>query len=319
MRLVSVVGLKATDTWQFPLAEIDDPHKFVTTSNGRGALIDEISRGSMFGLVIVTVLMAEAAPTCTRPNPNAAGENVGLARIPVPSRVTDWGLFAASSIILRFPLRAPVWVGLNSVSMVQVAAGARSWPLHPSLARVNSPDGTTLVISRVAPVGFLTVVVLDALIAPASTWPKFVFNGVIVSLPAIPTPLSAAEPALAFAVSLTASDAVRVPSAAGVKANITVQLVPLARVDEQPLLLIANSLAFAPVIWILKPVTGWPMAGLIILTLLRLLVAPVTPKTTLPNAKLAGETVSPAAAAGGAAAAIIPSTTTRTSARKFRL
>ena len=41
--LVSVVGLKVTDTWQFPPAEIDDPHEFVTTSNGAVAPIDEIS------------------------------------------------------------------------------------------------------------------------------------------------------------------------------------------------------------------------------------------------------------------------------------
>ncbi len=32
--LVSVVGLKVTETWQFPPAEIDDPHEFAITSNG---------------------------------------------------------------------------------------------------------------------------------------------------------------------------------------------------------------------------------------------------------------------------------------------
>jgi hypothetical protein len=90
------------------------------------------------------------------------------------------------------------------------------------------------------------VVVLATLVAPASILPKFVVGGVIVSLPGTPTPLRAADPALAFAVSLTASDALRVPSAAGVKVNITVQLVPLASVDEHPLLLIANSPASAP-------------------------------------------------------------------------
>ena len=38
----------------------------------------------MFGFVIVTVLMADTDPTCTLPNANEAGENVGFARIPVP-------------------------------------------------------------------------------------------------------------------------------------------------------------------------------------------------------------------------------------------
>jgi hypothetical protein len=124
--LVSVVGLNVKDTWQLPPAEIDDPHEFAVTSNGSGAPIDETSKGSMFGLVIVTLLVAETDPTCTRPNASDVGENVGLARIPVPSSVTDWGLFAASSVILKFPLRAPVWVGLNVTSMAQVALGARS-------------------------------------------------------------------------------------------------------------------------------------------------------------------------------------------------
>ena len=80
--------------------------------------------------------------------------------------------------------------------------------------------------------GFLRVVVLDGAVAPTSTLPKFHLSGVIVSLPAIPTPLRAAEPALGFASSLNASDAVRVPSAAGMKVNVTVQLVPLASVER---------------------------------------------------------------------------------------
>jgi len=34
--------LNVTDTWQLPLAEIDDPHEFASTLNGAAALIDEI-------------------------------------------------------------------------------------------------------------------------------------------------------------------------------------------------------------------------------------------------------------------------------------
>jgi len=58
---------------------------------------------------------------------------------------------------------------------------------------------------------------------------------------------------------------------------------------------------------------------LVILIVLPILVAPVTPKTMLPNARLMGETISPAADAGVAPAAIIPNSTTKTSPKTSRL
>jgi hypothetical protein len=61
--LVSVVGLKVTETWQFLPAEIDDPHEFAITSNGGVALIEETSSAKMLGLVMVTVLAADTDPT----------------------------------------------------------------------------------------------------------------------------------------------------------------------------------------------------------------------------------------------------------------
>ena len=55
--------MKVTDTWQFPPAAIDEPQVFATTSNGAAVPIDVISSGSMFGFVIVTVLVADIEPT----------------------------------------------------------------------------------------------------------------------------------------------------------------------------------------------------------------------------------------------------------------
>jgi len=244
--LLSVVGLNVTETWQFPPAEIDDPHEFVITLNGGDVLIDKISSVKIFGLVMVTVFVADTDPTCTLLNAIESGENVGFASIPVPVSATDWGLFRASSVIVKFPLRTPVCVGLNVAPMVQVAAGARSLPLQVSLLIAKSPEGITVSMWRPTVLGFFRVVVFAALVAPAITLPKLHVSGVIVSLPATPTPLSAAEPALGFASSLTASDAVRVPSAAGVKVSVTVQLVPLASIEPQPLLVMANSLGSDP-------------------------------------------------------------------------
>jgi hypothetical protein len=53
---------------------------------------------------------------------------------------------------------------------------------------------------------------------------------------------------------------------------------------------------------------------LVILRLLAMLVAPVTPKTALPNAMLVGATVNPTVAAGAAGAMIVLSSATRVNA-----
>jgi hypothetical protein len=238
--------LNVTDTWQFPLAEIDEPHESATMLNGAAALIDAIPRATMFGLVIVTVLAPDTVPTATLPNASETGENVGFERTPVPVSATAWGLPAASSEIVKLPLRVPVCVGLNVVPIVQLAAGARSLPLHVSLLITKSPEGTTASIWRATVLGFLRVVVFVVLEAPTITLPKLQVSGVIVSLPATPAPFRAADPALGFASSLNDSNAVRVPSAAGVKVSITVQLVPLARVEPQPWFVMLNSLGSEP-------------------------------------------------------------------------
>jgi len=166
----------------------------------------------------------------------------------VPPSATDWGLPAASSLIVTLPLRAPVWIGLNTTPIAQVAPGARLPPLHWSLAIANPADAVALAILSVAVFGFLTVIAFDALLDPTTTLPKLVVAGVIVRLPAIPAPLSADDPALAFPVSLTTSEAVWVPSAPGVKVSIAEQLVAIASVEAQLLPLIVKSPGLAPVI-----------------------------------------------------------------------
>ena len=123
-----------------------------------------------------------------------------------------------------------------------MAEGGRSLPLQLSLAIAKSPDGTALVTWSATVFGLLKVVVLAALVAPTTTPPKLNVSWVMLSLPATPTALSAAEPAFGFASSLTESKAILVPSAAGVKVSIRVQLAPCASVEPQPLLAIVNSL-----------------------------------------------------------------------------
>src|ERR1700722_14061144 len=119
--------------------------------------------------------------------------------------------------------------------MAQVAAGARSLPLHPSLVMLNSPDRVAVSIWSATVLGFLRVVVFAALVAPTTILPKLKVSGVIVSLPAIPVPLSVTAPALLLAESLIASWAPRAPSAVGVNVTFNMQLVPGASVAPQVL------------------------------------------------------------------------------------
>ena len=60
---------------------------------------------------------------------------------------------------------------------------------------------------------------------------------------------------------------------------------------------------------------GAPVAGSLIVTVCAALVAPVTPKTTLPNAIVRGETVSPVAKADAADDAIEPTIAANANAR----
>jgi hypothetical protein len=210
-------------------------------------------------------------------------------------------------------------VGLKIAPIAQLAPAARSFPLHVSLLIANWPDTVAELIWSATELGLVSVVVIDVLVAPTTTLPNDKFSGLMVSLPAIPVPLSAAEPALAFAVSVIASDALRLPSAPGVNVSVTIQLLPGARVEPHPLLEIAKSPELAPMIWKLRPVTAGPAEGLVIWILFAALVAPVFAKTTLPNATLVEESDNPTDAAAGAAAAIAPSRTANASAKKVGL
>ena len=80
---MSVVGLKVSDTWQVPPAEIDDPHEFAANPKGAVTLIDVTVRTEVFGFVIESVLAGDVVPTSTLPKVIQVGENFGLDGRPV--------------------------------------------------------------------------------------------------------------------------------------------------------------------------------------------------------------------------------------------
>lgn len=73
--------------------------------------------------VSVTVLAELVLPTVTVPRFKLPEENVTGA-LPVPVRLTVWGLFPASSVNVSVPVAVPVAMGENVTPTVQVAPAA---------------------------------------------------------------------------------------------------------------------------------------------------------------------------------------------------
>jgi hypothetical protein len=92
--------------------------------------------------VNVTVLAILVLPTVVLPNVNVAGEIV-TGEEPVPTRLTICGLFAALSVKVNAPLRAPVSVGENVALTLHVPSGGTLVP-QVLLAIEKSPLGETL-------------------------------------------------------------------------------------------------------------------------------------------------------------------------------
>src|SRR5208282_2444871 len=102
--------------------------------------------------------------------------------MPLPERLTVCGLLAAASMIVRSPVRVPAWLGVNTTPTTQCAAGARLVPLHPSLERLKSPDGVTLVICSEELFGLVRVTFLAAEVVPTSCSANTSTSGLMVNL-----------------------------------------------------------------------------------------------------------------------------------------
>lgn len=106
---------------------------------------------------------------------------VGFTRMPVPVRFTVCGLLAAASVIVRVPVRVPVWLGVNVTLTTQFALGARRTPLHPSLDMAKSPaDGVTVSICSEVLFGLVMVTFFGAEVVSTSCLGKVSMSGVMV-------------------------------------------------------------------------------------------------------------------------------------------
>jgi hypothetical protein len=181
-----VLGVKITPNVQVPFAGTCVPLQVSLTvvKSPDGTTLLTLSE-TLLGLVSVIVFAALETSTCWVPKLRLAGENVGLTRIPLPVRFTFCGLFEAASTIVSVPVRVPVWLGVNTTPITQFALGARFVPLHPSLERLKSPDGVTVLIGTEELFGLVTVTFLAAEVVPTSCCGNASVRGLTVNFPGV--------------------------------------------------------------------------------------------------------------------------------------
>src|SRR2546422_809066 len=151
---------------------------------------------------------------------------------PIPVRVITGTLPRASLVMATPPVLKPAVVGLKVTLMVQLAPAATLLP--QLLAWAKSPLAAMLAMFNTAVPLLVSVDVWDGLVVPMSRLPKIrlVLDKVMTGA-RIPTPVRDTTWGLPGALSVTAIDPSRVPTAVGVKATVMMQLAPGARLRSE--------------------------------------------------------------------------------------
>jgi hypothetical protein len=163
----------------------------------------------------------------------------GAGAIPVPERLTLWGLPAASSLMATLALSLPVVEGVKVTVMVQLALAARvPAPTGQVLVWAKSlalvPVSPMLLMVRGAVPLLVSVTLFPALVVPMSWVPNARLVGLRVTAGAVPVPVRATVCGLPLALSVIEREAVSLPLMVGLKVTEMVQLVPAAIVAELP-------------------------------------------------------------------------------------
>jgi len=179
-----------------------------------------------------------ADPTAMTPKFNALADSV-TAALPVPLRLTFWGLVEALSVKVSVPLAAPVAVGVNVTPTAQLAPAAWLVP-QVLLAIAKGPLIPTLEIVRAVLWRLVSVTVTAALVLLTATVPKFneLADRVTGELELLPVPLRLTVCGLFPAPSVKVSVPVAAPVAVGVNVTPTLQVAPAATLVPQLLLAI---------------------------------------------------------------------------------
>ena len=187
-------------------------------------------------------------PTDWFPKARLVEERLATVAVPVPERLTVWGLPVALSVMARAAARLPLAEGVKVTLMVQLAPAATRTAAIIGLGKVagigagerDAGDAQ----GRVAGVGqgdsLSRAGGADGLIAKGQAG-----GGNTGDWGVVPVPERLTVWGLPAALSVTMTAAVRVPCAAGLKVTLMVQLAPAATLDPQ-LLVWAKSLALVP-------------------------------------------------------------------------
>ena len=162
--------------------------------------------------------------------------------IPVPFRLTFWGLPLALSVILKMPDCMPAAPGLKVTLIVQLAPEATLLP--QVFVWLNGPVTEILLMSKIPRPVLVSLTGCAGLLVNTTWSGKVRLVGESVTAGDTPTPVNGSACGLLGALSVTLTVPVRVPVAEGLNVTVILQL-PLGGTDVQ-LLVWAKSLLFGP-------------------------------------------------------------------------
>jgi hypothetical protein len=169
------------------------------------------------------------------PNERLDGVNVTVWGRPVPVRPTLWGLPLALSVTASDAVRVPDADGVNVTYMKQLLPSEKlpSQLFVSAKSAEFAPLMLTLEMFSVPFPEFTRLTNCGALVLPVYCWLNVRLEGERVTAGDTPNPVRFTLCGLPLALSVTVSDAVRVPDADGVNDTLIVQLFPASRLPPQ--------------------------------------------------------------------------------------
>ena len=166
------VGLNTTLMVQLVLAARLAPQVVVETVKSPVVEITMLESATLWLFLSVNVFGRLVVPTVWAAYVALPGVNVTGA-MPVPDSGTVCGLFAALSVIVMLPVRAPSWVGVNVTLMMQFAPAASVLPHGFVLATgAKSPLTTMLLMFSVELPVLESVTVFPVAVVPTTVLPN---------------------------------------------------------------------------------------------------------------------------------------------------
>ena len=225
------VGVKVTLMVQLPLAATEPPQVVVWPKSPE--LVPERAIPVMVKAVLPVLFRVTVCPALVVPRFWLVKVRLDAVRpatgpLPVPAKVMVWGLPVALSVMVTDAERDPGAVGEKVTLIVQL------FPIVTGLPQVlvwaKSPEfvpvTVTAVIFNVAFPVLFTVTVWAVLVEPTFCALKVKFEAVRPTTGPLPVPLKPKVCGLPGALSVMLTEAVRVPTAVGVKVTVTEQLLP---------------------------------------------------------------------------------------------